>query len=607
MSAKTSGGIGGKPSLANSSEGVNSTVEDDSSSNGGGRDATLAIPAPAHRPAGLSPPPYALTYSELKVLGKGSLLENGATEDLGINNRATQRRIERSSEAEQELRNLTRRRLPESAATNSPAAVGSDVGSTHSSAPVSEPPVSKLPILDVSASHARGCDESGYDSLYSEPPGLVSFPSTTFSSSSTHSAFSVGLPEGPTRRTSQHHSHDRDVGVASSAGWHDALTQNVDGGNGRFLYDGNESGHEIMDHGVQESKGNTAKPRASRARSMGIDVDRLRSAIADEKGDLVRQLSSAETALELDGHTRSGGIGGCVFEDKRATPFTLSLPEEERGLTPLARSDFSKRRVAEEKGPCGFRISPSNKNRDLDNYVIADLIDGSVTEENGTPTTSATTSLLDRHPKPNHTMHHDHTSSASRLPCDDNHKTDRNPTVSDCKRKATRKGTDSNDNSNIPGGNNNGIALYRRSGGGLMVDLKPCSTVSARPSPSAPLRDVSPRCTAPSRTKSLPSFRQDIKGLMKGNSSLRSRSPSEIGGKEQETSGRGQGRRCSFPSALDKGMTENEKRGCAPQSEGTGTFESPDDVTAIAALSPGLASPAIFRNAKVAYSTSGEK
>ena len=230
VSAKTSDGVGGNPSAANYSLGVNSTGEDRGLSNGGGRDKILAIPAQAHRPDWCSSPD-ATTSSKLKALGKGCGVDIGATEDLVINNGATDHLIERFAEAERELRNLTRRGMPESAATNNPTVVDPDVVSTHSSAPVSDAPASGLPASDMSTSHARGFDASSLDSLGSEPPGLISFPSTPFSSSSTYSACSVELQRDFMKPTSLHGSNDLDVRVTSSAGQSRVLTHDINRSN----------------------------------------------------------------------------------------------------------------------------------------------------------------------------------------------------------------------------------------------------------------------------------------------------------------------------------------------------------------------------------------
>ena len=230
VSAKTSDGVGGNPSAANYSLGVNSTGEDRGFSNRGGSEKISAIPAPAHRPDWCSSPPDATTLSKLKALGKGCGVDIGATEDLVINNRETDHPIERFAEEERELRNLTRRGLPESAATNNPTVVGPDAGSTHSSVPVSDAPASGLPVSDMSTSQARGFDTSSFDSLGSEPPGLISFPSTPFSSSSTYSACFVGLQRHFMKPTSLHGSNDLDVRVTSSAGRSRVLTHDINRG-----------------------------------------------------------------------------------------------------------------------------------------------------------------------------------------------------------------------------------------------------------------------------------------------------------------------------------------------------------------------------------------
>ena len=218
VSANTNEGVGGKPSPLNFSGGVNSTGEDQGMRTGDGRDTSLTVRRLAHRPVGLSCSPCSSTFSKLKALGKGRRTENGATEYPECDKRATDRRVKRFAEAEQEVRNLTRVELPENAVKNNPTIVVPDVGSRHPTAPVSGAPASGLLVSDRLASQAQRLDASGYDSLGPEPPGLISFPSTPFSFSSTCSACSVGLKQGFRMSTSLHGSYDLDVGVASSAG-----------------------------------------------------------------------------------------------------------------------------------------------------------------------------------------------------------------------------------------------------------------------------------------------------------------------------------------------------------------------------------------------------
>ena len=90
-------------------------------------------------------------------------------------------------------------------------------------------------------------------------------------------------------------------------------------------------------------------------------------------------------------------------------------------------------------------------------------------------------------------------------------------------------------------------------------------------------------------------------------SSVSSRSQKDIGGKARDMSGIGFSRRCKVICAINEGNVENRKRGLVANEEGTNGFDTTVAVPALAAPSPGLASPPTLRSQRPADSSSGEK
>ena len=391
VSARTNEGVRGKPSPASSSGGLNSTRENKGLRNGGSRDTSLAIPAPAHRPAGLSSGPYAPTSSKAKALGEGNGLENDATEAV-TTSKAIDCRVKRFSGAEQELRNII----------SHGSTKGLEAGSSRSSAPASDAPTSGVPVSDRSASQARAFDVSGYDSLGSEPPGLVSFPSTSLSSSSAYSAFSVGLPEGFTTPTSRHCFHDREVGVASSGGWGGAFTKIIDGSNGVPPHRENNSNYDILNRGVEESKGGSLEqPCSSWVPPIGIEVDRrgydtcllaesddghsrpdgIEGGVAEEKGPSSRRMPSVEMEREGEAHARSDHIRLGSIDEKAESIYHMSSAETERDLEICVRSNGTRGVVIEERRTFTPQISSTENERRIEAEALSGRIRDGVTEE----------------------------------------------------------------------------------------------------------------------------------------------------------------------------------------------------------------------------------
>ena len=391
VSVKTNEGVGGKPSPASSAGGLNSTGENQGLSNGGSRETSLAIPAPAHRPAGLSFGPCAPTSSKAKPLGEDSRLENDATEAV-TTSKAIDCRVKRFSETEQDLRNTISRGSTK----------GFEAGSARSSAPVSDAPTSGVPVSDRSASQARAFDVSGYDSLGSEPPGLVSFPSTSLSSSSAYSAFSVGLPEGFTTPTSRHCFHDREVGVASSGGWGGAFTKIIDGSNGVPPHRENNFSYDILYQGVEESKGaSLEQPSSSWAPPIGIEVDRrgydsfliaesddghshsdgIEGGVAEEKGPFSRRMPSVEMEREAEAHARSDHIRLGSIDEKTESIYDMSSAETERDLEICVRSNSTRGVVIEERRTFTPQISSTENERRIEAEALSGRIRDGVTEE----------------------------------------------------------------------------------------------------------------------------------------------------------------------------------------------------------------------------------
>lgn len=138
-------------------------------------------------------------------------------------------------------------------------------------------------------------------------------------------------------------------------------------------------------------------------------------------------------------------------------------------------------------------------------------------------------------------------------------------------------------------------------------DPNPCCAVSARPPLTAPFCDLSPCRVAPSVSQSRPPvFMQDTSAATRVDSPVRSRSTSDLrcGAREMpiEEYSRGQ----SPSLAMGKGMAEQEKRGRASPERGARSLDCAVEMTALAALSPGVISPPMFRRGKRVRSTSGE-
>ena len=63
--------------------------------------------------------------------------------------------------------------------------------------------------------------------------------------------------------------------MASSGGWGGAFTKIIDGSNGVPPHRENNSNYDILNRGVEESKGGSLEqPRSSSAPPIGIEVDR---------------------------------------------------------------------------------------------------------------------------------------------------------------------------------------------------------------------------------------------------------------------------------------------------------------------------------------------
>ena len=274
-------GVRGKPCPANSSGAVNSMEAGRGSHHGSGLDTSLSRLDPADPPNVGSHSPSAVSYSKAKALCTGSNLNNGATEDAVRNKREANRRATRLLVLNQKPQTTIGFGSPTGSNTNNSAVVGPEAGSKHVNTPVSTTLASGVPLSDRTVSHANGFHASGpsapgLDSLGSDPPGLISFPTTPSSSSSIHSANPVGMPEAFSKRTPLHGFGDFDVGVALSAGRGGVLTKYVDVGNGVRPYDDNNSTHEPLDRVDEESKDASAEPRASRAPVIDIDSRRFR-------------------------------------------------------------------------------------------------------------------------------------------------------------------------------------------------------------------------------------------------------------------------------------------------------------------------------------------
>ena len=621
------------------------------SSNRVGHDMSLGTPAPDSAQAGFTSPPSTPTSSKAKALDKGNELAGVAIEDHVGNSRATNRRVRRFSEAERDLRRLI--------------GLGSANGSNAS---VPDAPASDASVADRPASQAQGSNASGPSTPGSDPPGSdppgpglsIPGPPSSSSSSTTYSACWVVLPEGFTKSTSLHGLSDLDDGVASSAGWGGALTQYIDGGNVGSPHDGQMSSHEIIDQGVEEAKGGSVQPHVSWAPPIGIDVGRLGfesflladsddgrshsngigSGVAEEKGTFACQLSSAGVARDVEGHAHSDriagstaeekgasacqrtsaktvrdletharldGIGGGFVEKKVESPCQIPASKKESELGANERSDLHENEAAEEKRESAHPISLTGKGAQFNAYVSSNRIERGVTDEKGAYTSPTTTSFFDRPLTLNPSAQHAPTSSGSRLPCDGNDIANCVPAVGDYNSIGNRKPGDNDGNySTLDNSKSNakpGRSSSVRHGGGSLADLSLCSAVSVVPPLSVPPWDVPPLCVIPSPSKSLPPFPQDTRV----NSPVRCGSQKDIGGKEQEMSGRAPSCRYSSPVTIDESKPEKETRGRAAQDGGPRSFDSAIDVPVSAALSPGLASPPMLRSAELARSTSGEK
>ena len=237
LSVTTSEGVRCQPGPANSCGSIKPMITDEGSNNRGGRDTSLATPAPAYQPARLSCSPSASISSRANTSGKGSRHVNDAIEDF-TNNMATGCRVKRFPEVVQEPRGMIRADFP-------------GAGSTRLNATLSAAPASRSPVSDRSACQARGL----------EPRRIKSFTGTPSSSSSTYSTFRVAPPERVIKSISLGGLSGTDVGMALSAVRGGAVTLNTHCGKGKSPHDGNIFGHEMQEDGVEESKGDSMEPR----------------------------------------------------------------------------------------------------------------------------------------------------------------------------------------------------------------------------------------------------------------------------------------------------------------------------------------------------------
>lgn len=134
---------------------------------------------------------------------------------------------------------------------------------------------------------------------------------------------------------------------------------------------------------------------------------------------------------------------------------------------------------------------------------------------------------------------------------------------------------------------------------------RPCCAVSASPPIPAPFCDLSPCRVAPSLSPSrLPTSMQDTSAAAQGDSPTRSKSQSDLRCRARDMAGEGHRRGQSPSFAMGEVMAEQEKRGCATHAR---SLDCAVEMTALAALSPGVASPPTLRSGKRVRSTSGKQ
>ena len=276
---------------------------------------------------------------------------NDATEDV-TNNMATDRRVNRFSEVEQEPRSMIRADFPKFATTRNRPVVGPVAGSTRSNAPSPAAPASRSPVSDRSPPQARVLAVSGYVRLGLEPRGIKSFPDTLSWSFSPYSTCRVAPPERVIKSISLGGLSGTAAGMALSVVRGGAVTLNTDCGNRESPHDGNQFGHGMQEDGVEESKGGSVGPRPCLAAPIDINVDRpgfgfrmlaesdeghplwdgADGADSEEKGASAYKISPAKNKWEFAMHERSEGIGGGIVERKRSPVYDTSSAEEAKEI-----------------------------------------------------------------------------------------------------------------------------------------------------------------------------------------------------------------------------------------------------------------------------------